>query len=235
MIQIFTDGACLKNPGPGGWGVLIIGDSGTEEFGGHESHTTNNRMELRAAIEGLRKVPRSVDVRVVTDSLYVYKGITQWVHSWKNRHWMTSQNQPVLNKDLWVELDGLSGKNVHWKWVRGHAGHPENERADTIAQAYAKHRTPPPKWDKRKSGKSEHKIGAAEKICRPKGKTYLSLVGGTLMRHSSWEDCNKRVRGVSGAKFQKCRSVQEEMDVLVRWEVPVEALILLNTPGINNE
>jgi len=134
MIRIFTDGACRGNPGPGGWGVLIV-DQGTErELMGSESETTNNRMELMAAIEGLRQVDPGAVAEVYTDSQYVRNGIQSWIKNWKANGWRTAGRQSVKNKDLWVVLDTLSGeRSVDWHWVKGHSGHPQNERADALA------------------------------------------------------------------------------------------------------
>ena len=134
MIRIFTDGACRGNPGPGGWGVLIV-DQGTErELRGSESETTNNRMELMAAIEGLRQVDPGAVAEVYTDSQYVRNGIQSWIKNWKANGWRTASRQSVKNKDLWVVLDTLSDeRNVDWHWVKGHSGHPQNERADALA------------------------------------------------------------------------------------------------------
>jgi len=136
MIEIYTDGACSGNPGPGGWGVLLrIGDAETELCGG-ESVTTNNRMELLAVIEALQSFTGSVEARVYTDSQYVQKGISEWIHSWKQRGWKTAGKEPVKNEDLWRRLDALVAKHtLEWHWVRGHNGHPENERADALARA----------------------------------------------------------------------------------------------------
>ena len=133
-VEIFTDGACKGNPGPGGWGALLrFGTEEKELFGG-EPNTTNNRMELTAVIEGLATLSRPCEVIVHTDSQYVQKGITEWIHNWKNRGWKTAAKAPVKNADLWRRLDALAAKHdVQWKWVRGHSGHPENERADALA------------------------------------------------------------------------------------------------------
>ena len=133
-VEIFTDGACRGNPGPGGWGVLFrFNDKEKELFGG-ESSTTNNRMELKAAIEGLRGLKRPCVVHLTTDSQYVRKGITEWIGSWKANNWRTAAKKPVKNADLWQALDELTNKHeVHWHWVKGHSGHRENELADQLA------------------------------------------------------------------------------------------------------
>lgn len=134
MVEIYTDGACKGNPGIGGWGaVLRFGKTEKELFGGVEN-TTNNRMEMTAVIEALRALSRSCDAVVFTDSSYVQKGISEWIHGWKRNGWRTADKKPVKNADLWQTLDQLAaGHQIEWRWVRGHAGHPENERADVLA------------------------------------------------------------------------------------------------------
>ncbi|MBM3391030.1 MAG: ribonuclease HI [Betaproteobacteria bacterium] len=134
-VEIYTDGACSGNPGPGGWGVLLrMGGHERELFGG-EADTTNNRMELTAVIRALEALRRPVRARVHTDSQYVQKGISEWIHGWKKRGWRTADRQPVKNAELWRELDALASRHrIEWLWVKGHAGHPENERADALAR-----------------------------------------------------------------------------------------------------
>ena len=133
-IQIFTDGACRGNPGPGGWGVILRSGSHEKELFGGEQSTTNNRMELRAAIEGLAALKRPSRVTVTTDSQYVRQGITQWIEGWKRNQWRTSAKKPVKNQDLWQLLDELTSRHeVTWEWVKGHSGHPDNELADALA------------------------------------------------------------------------------------------------------
>lgn len=135
MIEIFTDGACSGNPGPGGWGALIIDGKTRHELKGGESATTNNRMELTAAIEALLAAPKGAPVRLHTDSQYVKNGVTEWMKRWKKNGWRTSARAPVKNQDLWEALDALAAaRTVDWRWVKGHAGHPENERADALAR-----------------------------------------------------------------------------------------------------
>lgn len=133
-VVIYTDGACKGNPGKGGWGALMIaGDHEKELFGG-EHDTTNNRMELRAVIEALGALKRPCKVVVYTDSVYVQKGISEWIHGWKARGWKTSSKEPVKNVDLWQALDAAQASHtIEWRWVKGHAGHPGNERADELA------------------------------------------------------------------------------------------------------
>ena len=133
-VDIYTDGACKGNPGPGGWGALLrYGEHERELFGG-EALTTNNRMELTAVIEALRALKRPSQVVVHTDSQYVQKGVTEWLRNWKQRGWKTADRKPVKNEDLWRALDAqLASHRISWRWVRGHSGHPENERADALA------------------------------------------------------------------------------------------------------
>lgn len=135
-ITIYTDGGCHGNPGPGGWGVILQYGSLQKELSGGERNTTNNRMELRAAIAGLASLKESCAVTVYTDSQYVRRGIIEWIHKWKARGWMRTARQPVKNADLWRELDVQAARHhVKWKWLKGHAGHPENERCDALAAA----------------------------------------------------------------------------------------------------
>ena len=135
-IKAYTDGACSGNPGPGGWGVLIVtGGSENIELNGGEKHTTNNRMELTAAIEALKHFKQSTKLTIFTDSVYVKEGISSWLNNWKARGWKTASKKPVKNEDLWKELDEQNQiHDVNWQWVQGHAGHPENERADYLAR-----------------------------------------------------------------------------------------------------
>jgi ribonuclease HI len=134
-VELYTDGACSGNPGPGGWGLLLrVNDTEKEMFGG-EIDTTNNRMELMAAIQGLESLDRPCEVALFTDSKYVMDGITQWIHNWKKRGWKTAAKKPVKNVDLWQRLDAANSQHqVTWNWVKGHAGDPGNERADELAR-----------------------------------------------------------------------------------------------------
>ncbi|MGA7984232.1 MAG: ribonuclease HI [Burkholderiales bacterium] len=134
LVEIYADGACKGNPGPGGWGALLrMGEVEKELYGG-EAATTNNRMELTAVIRALESLKRRCKVRLYTDSQYVQKGISSWIHDWKRRAWRTADKKPVKNVDLWQRLDALAQQHdIEWHWVRGHAGHPENERADALA------------------------------------------------------------------------------------------------------
>ena len=133
--EIFTDGACSGNPGPGGWGVLINGPDGARDLSGGAPSTTNNQMELMAAIEALRAVPDGAEIRLVTDSVYVKEGITSWIKNWKRRGWKTAAGKPVKNIELWKALDAACARHtVEWVWVKGHAGNAGNEHADELAR-----------------------------------------------------------------------------------------------------
>jgi ribonuclease HI len=135
IVDIYTDGACSGNPGPGGWGAILRHNEREKELFGYDPATTNNRMEMTAVIEALRSLKRPTPVRVHTDSQYVQKGMTEWIHGWKRRGWKTAGKDPVKNEDLWRTLDTLAAAHqVEWLWVKGHAGHPENERADELAR-----------------------------------------------------------------------------------------------------
>jgi ribonuclease HI len=134
MYVIYTDGACSGNPGPGGWGARLEGPDGVQELSGGEPDTTNNRMELTAAIEALQALPNGSEVTLTTDSTYVKDGMTSWIINWKKRGWKTAAKKPVKNVDLWQKLDAQCARHaMSWKWVKGHAGHPGNERADELA------------------------------------------------------------------------------------------------------
>jgi ribonuclease HI len=134
-VEIFTDGACSGNPGPGGWAAILRSGHHEKEFSGGEAATTNNRMELMAAIEGLRKLKRSSNVTIHTDSRYVMDGAAKWLKGWKTKGWKTADKKPVKNEDLWRLLDQeMARHQIAWRWVAGHSGHPENERADALAR-----------------------------------------------------------------------------------------------------
>ncbi|CAN5318457.1 ribonuclease HI [soil metagenome] len=138
LVELFTDGACKGNPGPGGWGAVIRFGAHEKELSGGEKLTTNNRMEMMAAIQGLNALTRPCRVVVSTDSKYVMDGITKWVPGWRRKNWRTADNKPVKNVELWQALvEATAPHEVEWRWVKGHAGHPENERADKLASAAA--------------------------------------------------------------------------------------------------
>lgn len=239
-IAVFTDGASSGNPGPGGWGAIIVAPKAEEslqvqELSGSDAHTTNNRMELLGSIRALETVLRralpETCVELYTDSTYVIRGITEWIHGWKKKGWKTAEGKDVLNQDLWEALDGVlgelrrAGKKVEWKHIPGHAGIHGNERADELAVQQTKGFTP------------QHYEGSLKNYGIPildlsqqeqkKTKTaptqgqgpsyYLSLVGNTPARHSTWAECEARVKGVSGARYKKVSSREEERETLASW------------------
>jgi ribonuclease HI len=138
-VEIWTDGACSGNPGPGGWGAILRAKGVEKELSGAEPATTNNRMELMAAIAALEALSKACAVSLTTDSVYVKDGLTKWIHGWKRNGWKTADKKPVKNEDLWKRLDAAAARHkIEWHWVKGHAGHPENERADALARAAIK-------------------------------------------------------------------------------------------------
>jgi ribonuclease HI len=137
-VSIYTDGSCLGNPGPGGWGAILVYGDAEKELSGAEDNTTNNRMELMAAIMALEALNRPVDVTLTSDSVYLKDGITKWIHGWKKNGWKTAAKKPVANQDLWERLDAaIAPHRITWAWVKGHAGHPMNERCDELARQAA--------------------------------------------------------------------------------------------------
>ena len=138
-VKLITDGACLGNPGPGGWACILRYGDRKREMWGSERQTTNNRMELQAAVEGLRALKENCEVEVITDSQYLKNGITEWIHNWKRNGWMTKARKPVVNQDLWMELDEQNDRHrTQWAWTKGHASHEDNNRCDELATAAAR-------------------------------------------------------------------------------------------------
>lgn len=241
-IIIFSDGASKGNPGPGGWGAVVVTGEKVTELGGHEKHTTNNRMELTGAIKAFENIAEKADtdisgtVTVYTDSRYVINGITKWISDWKRRDWKTLQKQDVVNRDLWEELDSLvSARNnaVKWNYVGGHIGIAGNERVDEIASEFAVGSVP-----KLFSGKistyvstqgidikniSSNGIASTAKTdsknrSRAKAYSYVSMVKGVIKIHSTWAECEKRVKGVSATKFKKSLSASDEKAIIAGWK-----------------
>lgn len=217
----FSDGSCLGNPGPGGWGVhVLFVDGQVVDLGGGEQHTTNNRMELRAAIEAVRATRHVPAVTVIVDSEYVKKGISSWVAGWKKNGWRTKTGTPVVNQELWQELDALTDKRVTWQWTRAHVGTAGNERVDTIARWFSSSIT---RTRGRSPAPSPSSARPASNRSAPRGLAsgtrYLSLIDGVAMRHRSWPDCQERVDGVARAKFRKATSDNEEREILSKWGV----------------
>lgn len=235
QIIIFTDGASRGNPGPGGWGVVMVYKSGVEDFkvvelGGREEHTTNNRMELTAAIKSLEfsytPYPKLYTLTIYTDSKYLIDGITKWIFSWEKRNWVTKNKEPVLNKDLWEKLLKLTKfREIEWKYVGGHSGIAGNERADQIATEFADGRaTNLFSGDISKykidilNLNGEEKKKSSKNRSRSKAYSYLSMVEGVIEKHKTWAECEKRVRGKSGAKFKKARSKEDENEIIKNWK-----------------
>ncbi len=263
-ITIFTDGSSRGNPGPGGWGAILIFSEGKNEtndelritngevfeLGAGEKKTTNNRMELTAVIEALRFVSQKSDIhnssfaiRIYTDSSYVLNGATKWMHGWKKNNWRTATKDPVLNQDLWEELASLLESEprshlgtksaevrprlqIEWKLAKGHAGIAGNERCDVIATSFADGEKPKlysgsvndysvsllvAPTSKAKSNKLKPKSSA-------KAYSYVSSVNGVVKTHATWAECEKRVKGVSGTKFKKSFSAEDEKAIIASWK-----------------
>jgi ribonuclease HI len=225
-ITIYCDGSSIGNPGPGGWGAVIADGARAKELGGYEKETTNNRMELTAAIESLRILKNASSVTMHTDSSYVINGITKWVKGWLKNGWVTKEKKGVVNRDLWEELVKVSTKHdVEWKHVRGHSGIELNERVDMIANGFArkekvelfygslaKYRTvlaSMPKARVVSKSKSKVKTGPAY--------SYVSVLDGKVMVHKTWAECEKRVKG-KPARFKKVFSKEEEVVLTREWK-----------------
>ncbi len=228
---IYTDGACSGNPGPGGWGAIVL-DSEDEvrELGGGDHATTNNRMEMTGALEALKSISEKPGlITIYTDSTYLIRGITQWAWGWRKNNWKTSAGTDVSNKDLWQDLTAvlarLGNPKISWLYVRGHRGTAGNERCDEIAVAFSKGKratlyrgpislyevdikSPPPVEDLPTMKKASEK-----KVAH----SYLSVLGGKLEKHKDWPSCERRVKGQSGAKFKKAMDPLQEKEILVSW------------------
>lgn len=216
---IFTDGAARGNPGPGGWGAIILTPDIAVELGGGETHTTNNRMELLAVISALEYIRDEHEILIYTDSAYVVSGITRWVKGWVTSKWKTSKKEDVLNKDLWQRLLDLTGhKVIDWRVIPGHAGIPGNERCDDIATGFADNKPPILYKGSRSRYRLEVSISALPSKKVPKSKTkaysYVSMVDGEIQTHKTWEECKKRVHGISNARFKKSVSPADEEDIV---------------------
>ncbi len=237
--RVFADGASSGNPGPGGWGVVIFGINGTVvEKGGFHPLTTNNRMELQATIEALRAIPRDQEVEICTDSAYVINGITGWCFGWRRNGWKTKEGTEVLNREFWEQLFALvQGRKIKWTKVRGHAGIPGNERADAIAVSFSKGpRTTlysgsrfgydiiPELPANPDEGSSAPRSSKSQQPKQP-AFSYLSMVGSSVMRHKTWTQCERRVKGQSGAKFKKALSAENESEILRGWGISASAAV----------
>jgi ribonuclease HI len=243
---IFTDGACSGNPGPGGWAAVVIGDGRLKELGGRDPGTTNNRMELIAAIESLKNVPRSVPVKLVSDSSYLIKGITEWLRGWKFRGWKKADGEPVLNSDLWRTLDDLVFPGIEWIHVAGHAGHYLNERCDKIAVAFS-HGEKLRLRDidlmqaedlndirqaiavslKNADAREKTRTAARKPGSAPHGpkaqKTYLFIYENQVYRFRNWPDCKAFSNGRPGYP-KACISRPEEEEYVKNRGLSLEKL-----------
>lgn len=234
-ILIFSDGASKGNPGPGGWGAVILSSGRVTEIGGREEYTTNNRMELRAAIEGLRasNMEPAGERVVYTDSSYVINGITKWVHGWKKNGWQTKEKKSVINQDLWQALDvtaQASGSAIVWQYVGGHVGIAGNERVDEIASGFAEQQKidlyhgPIEAYGRDLSSLEASAVKQKEKSssgarAKAKAYSYVSRVDGVVMVHKTWAECEERVRGKS-ARFKKALSPAEEQELVAEFSKP---------------
>lgn len=236
-IIVFTDGASLGNPGPGGWGAVVVEDrEKVYEIGGHDENTTNNRMELQAAMTSLDFIQSNLydarerkHITIYSDSAYVVNGITKWVENWVKNGWRTKGKSEVQNRDLWERLYAISrGVDIDWKRISGHSGFPGNVRADEIAVSYANDEKPTLfhgliedydrdvlnfSYDKELKKEREEKKTHA----RAKAYSYLSLVDDIPMRHETWDETKKRVQGVASAKYRKAISPDHEQEILEEW------------------
>ncbi len=234
-ITIFTDGSSRGNPGPGGWGSVIVESDSSQnlnksqitELGGAKKHTTNNRMELTACFEGISHTPKDSHVLINTDSSYVINGITKWIHGWKKNNWRTKAKEDVLNKDLWIKLDACVGdRKVEWKYVGGHIGILGNERCDHIATDFADGNEPvlykgslanydlPNILDVSHNQDTLNKKESSSSKSNAKAYSYISMVGGIIETHKTWAECEKRVKGTKGAKYKKSISIGDEAKII---------------------
>jgi ribonuclease HI len=220
MITIFTDGAARGNPGPGGWGAIVVFSDNVIELGGREDYTTNNRMELSAVISALERIEKEVEINLYTDSAYVLNGATRWIKGWQLNNWKTSSKEDVLNKDLWQKLIPLTlHKLINWKLVKGHVGVPANERCDVIATSFADNK-PVVLYNGSKSryGVSLEVSPSLSNKTKSKSKakaySYVSSVNGQIMVHKTWEECKARVSGVKNARYKKALSPEDEENII---------------------
>lgn len=224
-ILIYTDGSSRGNPGPGGWGAIVLKGHQVKELGGNDKKTTNNRMELTAVIQALKTIDTENEIKVFTDSEYLINGITKWVFGWNSKGWKTAAGGDVLNKDLWKELlEVSSNKEIEWRKVKGHAGHDANERVDDIATNFADDENiklfsgsikdypvdlTQPNGDQVAMSDSERK--------KSKAYSYVSLVDGQVKSHSSWQSCKEAVEGKPGARFRKTISKEDQDEIIKSW------------------
>ncbi len=231
---IFTDGSSRGNPGPGGFGAVLISNGRVTELGGRENYTTNNRMELTAALEALRVISNYqfpiFKITLYADSSYLVNGITKWVHGWRKNGWKTAGKQEVENRDLWERLiEVTDGKKIEWKRIDGHSGVAGNERCDEIATAFADGENPTLYSGNLQNYRMKNilDISRDEGLAQAKrshrarsnGKpySYVSSLDGKVVTHATWAECEARVKGVRGAKYQKAFSPEEEVALKNQW------------------
>ena len=230
-IIAFTDGASKGNPGPGGWGCVVVDGDHIIEQGGHEDNTTNNRMEMLAVLSALQYAKeKKKGVTIYTDSRYVMSGATQWLGGWQVKGWKTSTGGAVLNQDIWKKMAPiLSSVTVIWKLLPGHAGVPGNERADVIASSFASgddivlFKGTMGDYGVNIMDFSSHvetleKKNEKKKHSQAKAYSYLSMVNGVIEKHSTWKECEARVKGVKGVSFRKSLSSQDEQNIINEWK-----------------
>lgn len=223
---IFTDGSSRGNPGPGGWGSVVINGEKVQELGGRDDNTTNNRMEIMACIEGLSAISSGESVTVYSDSSYVINGITKWIFAWKRNNWITKTKEEVLNRDLWEKLYNVTvGKKIDWKYIGGHSGISGNERCDEIATSFADNKN----IILYKGNITDYSIknildlsSSIEKISKKshskaKAYSYVSMIDGEIETHQTWAECEKRVNGKTGAKYKKAISSDNENEIIAEF------------------
>jgi ribonuclease HI len=234
VVLVFSDGACSGNPGPGGWAYIVADKDQVIEGGGAKSHTTNNQMELQALTNGLKAIKKTDRlIWILSDSVYVLRGATQWAYAWSKRDWKTAEGKDVLNRGDWEELltvlKRFDRKQLLWGYVPGHKGYPGNERCDEIAVAYSKSENVYLYSGSREDYQYdlEHlpadlsvpEIKYGESSAKKKPFSYLSVVDGIAMRHADWGSCEARVKGRSGVRFKKAMSQDEELSILKEWGI----------------
>ncbi len=220
---MYCDGSSIGNPGPGGWGAVVADGARVKEVGGYDAKTTNNRMELTAAIHAIALIPKHAKITVHTDSRYVINGITKWVQGWSKNGWLTKEKKDVQNKDLWQKLAKETEKHtVTWEHVKGHSGVSQNERADMIANGYARKEKVElfygsiAKYKEFLKGMPKARVVSSSTGRKGKAYSYVSYVDGKVMTHQTWADCEARVKGKK-AKFKKAFTAEEEAKLKREW------------------
>lgn len=231
MITIFTDGSSRGNPGPGGWGTVVVDGDTVTELGGAEANTTNNKMELTAALRGLEATPADAEVRVYTDSKYLIQGITTWIKGWIRNGWKTQTKEDVSNRDLWEELHPLTKtRSITWEYIGGHVGIAGNERCDDIATKFADGEDaelftgPLGEYSIKNILDVSHDetLAVAKKSSSSRSKaaaySYVSLVNGKVETHKTWAECENRVKGAKGAKYKKTLNAGDESALIAEYK-----------------